>query len=221
MTDFAVLRQRMVDNQVRTSGVTDHDVIETFSTVPRELFVSAADRPFAYADRELPLSPSAGGGRTMMPAAQLARMVQLLPLRRDGKAMIVGCGVGYSAAILARLTGQVIAVEEDPTLAAAASEALRMDGMANARVVEARLVEGFAAEAPYDAILVDGAVEFMPDALIDQLAPGAALVAMLREGGTSRAMLYERVGGEAARWPHFDAWGGLLPGFATKREFVF
>jgi protein-L-isoaspartate(D-aspartate) O-methyltransferase len=221
MTDFAVLRQRMVDNQVRTSGVTDHDVIDTFLTVPRELFVSAADRPFAYADRELPLPSSAGGGRTTMPPAQLARMVQLLPLPTDGKAMVVGCGGGYSVAILARLAGQVIAVEEDPTLAAAASEALRASGSVNARVAPARLVEGFAAEAPYDAILVDGAVEFMPEALIGQLAPGGALAAILREGGTSRAMLYERVGGEAARWPHFDAWAGLLPGFVRKPQFVF
>jgi protein-L-isoaspartate(D-aspartate) O-methyltransferase len=221
MADFAALRQRMVDNQIRTGGVTDHAVLEAFLTVPRELFVAAAERPFAYADRELPLRSATGAPRTTMPAAQLAKMIQLLPLRAGGKAMVVGCGAGYSAAILARLTREVIAVEQDPELVAAAGEALRAYGAANVRVAQAALLEGFAAEAPYDAVLVDGAVEFIPDSLIVQLAPGGALAAIVRDGGASRAMLYENVGGEAARWPHFDAWAGLLPGFARKREFVF
>jgi protein-L-isoaspartate(D-aspartate) O-methyltransferase len=219
MDDFSTLRQRMVDNQIRPGAVTDHELIKAFLAVPREEFVAPAEQPFAYADRELRL-PSAGGAkRTMMPPVQLARLIQALPHGPDSKVMVVGCGAGYSAAILARLVGMVVGVEEDPLLAASARTNLQ--SLANVAVVEARLTDGCSAEAPYDAILVDGAVELVPFALIRQLSSDGALTAVEREERASRAMLYKRIGPEAAGWPLFDAWTGLLPGFARKREFVF
>ena len=219
MHDFAILRQRMVDNQIRPGAVTDLEVIKAILAVPREEFVAPAEQFFAYADRELGLPSAASAKRTMMPPVQLARLIQALPRLPDSRVMVVGCGTGYSAAILARLVGRVVGVEEDPSLAASARANLR--SLANVAVVEARLTDGCPAEAPYDAILIDGAVEFVPDALIRQLGPEGALAAIEREERVSRAILYERVGAEAARWPLFDAWTGMLPGFARKREFVF
>jgi protein-L-isoaspartate(D-aspartate) O-methyltransferase len=157
----------------------------------------------------------------MMAPVQLARLIQTLPLGPHAHAMIVGCGTGYSAAILSRLAASVVAVEEDAALAAIARARLAALPAANVTVVEGRLGAGHPARAPYDAILVDGAVEVVPESLLAQLrAEGALAVVELGEG-VSRAMLYERIGDEATKWPQFDAWAPLLPGFQRKREFVF
>ena len=119
------------------------------------------------------------------------------------------------------ILGSVVAVEEDETLARRASVLLREVGADNVGVTQGKLVEGRASEGPYDGILVDGAVEVLPDALIRQLRPGGYLATIERQDRISRAMLYERVGDGAARWPQFEAWAPLLPGFERKREFVF
>jgi protein-L-isoaspartate(D-aspartate) O-methyltransferase len=222
MNDFAALRQRMVDNQIRPGEVTDHDVIKAFLAVPREEFVAPAERPFAYADRELRMDDSAGRARMMMAPVQLARLVQKLPRGPETKAMVIGCGTGYSAAILARLTGLVIAVEENEALAQQARRLLEGLGAANVSVVTAPLVSGHPAAAPYGAILADGAVEVVPDTLIGQLTPEGSLAVIERDERLSRAMLYERIrGGDAGKWPLFEAWAALLPGFERKQEFVF
>ena len=219
MHDFAALRQLMVDNQIRPGSVSDYEVIKAFLAVPREEFVSPADRPFAYADRELALPASAGTRRTIMPPVQLARLVQALPLTETTRALIVGCGTGYSAAIVAHLAGAVIALEEDPALVAQARALLQ--SLPNVAVVTGKLADGYPVEAPYDAMLVDGTIEVLPGSLVTQLKPGGLLAAIERDDRVSRAKLYERVGTEAAGWPLFDAWSGLLPGFARPREFVF
>jgi protein-L-isoaspartate(D-aspartate) O-methyltransferase len=221
MDDYAALRQRMVDNQIRPSAVTDHDVIKAFLSVPREEFVSPAERPFAYADRDARMNGSTGSPRMMMAPVQLARLVQKLTRGPQAKVLVIGCGTGYSAAILARLAGRVIAVEEDDALAVRARQLLEGVGAVNVAVVSAPLVAGFPAEAPYDAILVDGAVEVLPDALIRQLKPDGVLGVIERDERLSRAMVYERLGDDAAKWPLFEASAALLPGFERKREFVF
>jgi protein-L-isoaspartate(D-aspartate) O-methyltransferase len=188
--------------------------------VPRENFVAEADRPFAYADRELLMSTAAPARRMMIPVL-LARLAQALALDPDGRAMALGCGSGWSAAVLSHLAGSVVAVEEDPALLAMAREALPAAGAANVTIVEGKLTEGCAREAPFDAILVDGAVEIVTDALVAQLKPGGLLAAVVRSERISRAMLYERVGGETTKWPQFEAWAPPLPGFERKPEFVF
>jgi protein-L-isoaspartate(D-aspartate) O-methyltransferase len=209
----------MVDNQLRTGSVTDHDVLRAFLNTPREEFVAAKDRAFAYADAELTLPSVSGAARAVMPPVQLARMIQALPRGPEVKALVVGCGAGYSAAILARLAGTVVAVEEDAALLGLARK--NLEAVRNVEVAEARLTQGYPQGAPYGAILVEGVVEVMPDTLIRQLAPEGLAVAIERDGRLSRATLYERVGDGSAQWPLFDAWGSVLPGFAKKPEFVF
>ena len=219
MTDFSALRQRMVDNQIRTSEVTDRAVLNAFLSVPREIFVEPQARPFAYGDAEVRMSPVSD--RRMMDAVRQARLIQVLPRGSDIDAMVIGCGSGYSAAILARLVGSVVAIEEDRALVALARGNLDAVGAQNATVVEAPLVEGDPARRLYGAVLVDGAVEIMPPSLVSQLVAGGALVAIERNGGVSRAMLYERVGPETTKWPLFDAWAPVLPGFERRPEFAF
>lgn len=218
MTDFAALRERMVDNQLRPSGITDVEVLAAFLEVEREQFVPPAERPFAYAERELKLT-GADPRRRMMVPVELARLIHALPRGPEVKVLIVGCGAGYSAAILGRLAGSVTALEDDPDLAATARD--RLAGAANVSVVSAALTGGHAAGAPYDGILVEGAVEVVPDALLEQLKPGGILATIERDERVSRGVIYERVGGDISKWPLFDAWAALLPGFERRREFVF
>ena len=220
MMDFAALRERFVDNQVRPSEVTDRELVRALLSVPREIFAHPSERPFAYSDRELRMSDAAPHRRMMEPV-QLARLLQMLPLAPSSKVMAIGCGTGYSAALLSRLAERVVAVEEDAGLAAAARDLLASLGAANVSVVEAGLAEGFPLDAPYDAILIEGSVEVVPDALIAQLKPEGALAVIERGERISRAMLYERIGERAAKWPQFEAWATPLPGFERRREFVF
>jgi protein-L-isoaspartate(D-aspartate) O-methyltransferase len=220
MDDFATLRQRMVDNQIRPSEIHDHDVIQAFLDVPREIFVAPRERPFAYADREL-LMADAAPERRMMDPVRLARLVHALSRGPEVKAMVVGGGSGYSAAILRLLVGSVVVVEEHPALAALARDNARALGATNISVVEAKLVDGYPGGSPYDAILVDGAVDFVPDALIGQLTHGGLLATIEREDRISRAMLYEKVRNRSTKWPLFEAWLTPLPGFVRPREFVF
>jgi protein-L-isoaspartate(D-aspartate) O-methyltransferase len=208
----------MVDNQIRPSEVTDHDLIKAFLSVPREVFVEEPERPFAYSDRELRL-PSAE--RRMIDPVQLARLLQELRIGPGTDMMIVAAGSGYSTALAARLAARVVAVEEDERLAARAEETLRSLGVENATIVRAPLTAGHPAGGPYDVILVDGAVETVPDALVLQLKADGRLAVIEREERISRAMLYERIGDRATKWPLFEAWATLLPGFERKREFVF
>jgi protein-L-isoaspartate(D-aspartate) O-methyltransferase len=217
--DFAALRQRMVDNQLRPSEVTDHAVIRAFLSVPREKFVAPEERPFAYADRDLRLAGARHRG--LMAPVQLARLVQLLPRTPATRLLVVGCGSGYAAAILTRLVGMVVGVEEDERLAALAAETLAELGVGNFVLCLGDLEAGCEAHAPYDGMLVDGSIEVFPDALRVQLAPGGVAVGVERGERISRAMLWERVGDDPARWPQFEAWAPPLPGFLRKREFVF
>jgi protein-L-isoaspartate(D-aspartate) O-methyltransferase len=208
----------MVDNQIRTSGVVDHAVLQAFLTVPREIFVDTTEQPFAYTDRDVKMS-ARSPHRSMMPPAQLARLLQALELPPESHAMLVGAGTGYSATILALIAGSVIAVEEDADLAASAEA--RLKNTADISLVERKLIEGNPEGAPYDAILVDGAVETLPSVLIEQLKPTAKLATIVRDERISRAILYERVGARADHRPLFEAWAPLLPGFERAREFVF
>jgi protein-L-isoaspartate(D-aspartate) O-methyltransferase len=219
MTDFAALRQRMVDNQIRPSEVTDHEVIKAFLAVPREDFVAPAERPFAYTDHDLRLPASAGTRRQMLQPVQLARMVQTLPHGPERTILVVGGGTGYSAAILARLVGRVVALEEDPALATFAETALA--GLGNVTLARGPLAAGLPGAGPYDGILIEGALEVLPRALVEQLKPGGLMLAIEQGERISRAMLYERVGNDVTNWPQFEAWAPVLPGFARVPEFVF
>jgi len=220
MEDFAVARTKMVDSQLRTENVTDYDVLAAMGAVPRELFVPPDQRALAYLDKDIPI----GGGtsrRYLMEAAPFARLLQLAEISKTDRVLDVGCGAGYSAAVLASLAGSVVAVESDPALAAQATRNLANLGIENASANVNALEEGHPSGGPYDVILLDGAVERIPDSLFDQLKEGGRLVAVVGYGRAAQATLFTRSDHEIGRRPAFNADVPPLPGFRKPEVFVF
>lgn len=217
MLDFAQARTTMVDTQVRPNDVTRFQVIEAMLTVPREVFVPAARRAIAYAGGEVPLP----GGRVLLEPRTLAKLIDALDPGPGELALDVAAATGYAAALLGRMTGAVVAVDE-PALSTAAEAALAEAGVANVAVVEGAPSAGWAAQAPYDAIVVSGgAVEVIPDAVLDQLAEGGRIAALFLRGDLGVARLGRKIRGEVSWRDLFNANAPLLPGFARPRGFTF
>lgn len=215
MADFALRRKTMVDTQVRPSDVTRFPVIDAMLAVPREAYVPDALREAAYAGENLPLAP----GRVVLEPRTLAKLLDALDLQPGELVMTVGAGLGYGAAVAARLAEAVIAVEEDEALAAEAQRRLAEQGVDNAAVHAGALAEGAARHAPYDVILVEGGAEVLPPALAAQLREGGRIGCLFVEGGLG-AVRIGRKTGDGLVWRFaFNAAAPVLPGFARSREF--
>lgn len=218
MTEFAAARLNMVESQIRTNKVTDPRVVEAFEAVPRELFVDAGKRGFAYIDEDLEVAP----GRYLLEPMVLARLLQAASPRAGGIALDIGCATGYSTAILARLVETVVGLECDRALMDAANRTLNALDVDNAVVVEGRLDAGYAKQAPYDAIVFQGAISEVPDGIKRQLADGGRLVAVISDpAGIGRGTLVQRDGDIFSSRTLFDAATPVLPGFAREIGFVF
>jgi protein-L-isoaspartate(D-aspartate) O-methyltransferase len=223
MIDFARLRQAMVDGQIRVNDVTDPGIVAAMLELPRERFVPAARRELAYLDDDLLIQPAQAGkaARYLMEPMVLAKLVQALGAGAGDKVLDVGCATGYSAALLGRLAAEVIALEEDSALAETAGRLLAELDVRNVKVVSGSLVAGWPATAPYDAILLQGSVEVVPEPLFAQLKEGGRLGAVVRSGSAARATIYTRIGASHAARSVFDAAVPALPGFAAPKSFVF
>lgn len=215
MTDFAAARRNMVEGQVRTADVTDLRIISAMLDVPREAFLPPAKAALAYLDLDVAL----GNGRCLMKPMVLAKLIQAADLAGGDRVLDVGCVTGYAAAVLARIAGQVVALEQDAGLARAARAALT--ALPNVAVQSGPLTEGWPLGGPYDAIVVEGATEFAPVTLLRQLKDGGRLVCVLGAGPGAKAMLYRRSGQDSGGRTIFDAAAPLLPGFVKPPEFAF
>lgn len=215
MTDFAAARRHMVDGQIRTTDVTDLRLISALLEVPRERFMPPASVSLAYLDLDVPV----GGSRRLLRPMVLAKMIQAADIKPTDRVLDVGCASGYGAAVLGYIAGNVIALEQDTGLANAASDSLA--AQRNVKVVKGPLADGWPQGAPYDAVVVEGATEVVPNALCQQLKNGGRLICVLGDGPGLKAMLYTRSGTEAAGRAVFDAPAALLPGFAKTPVFAF
>jgi protein-L-isoaspartate(D-aspartate) O-methyltransferase len=214
MLDYAQARRLMVDCQLRTYDVTDSAVLAAFDAVPREAFVAPGQEAFAYMDRDVPAT--ADGGRRLMAPMVLARLVQALAVRPGQRALDVATGLGYGAAILAKLGADVRGLEAEPSLAEEAGRRL-----APIAVHAGPIESGWTADAPYDAILVNGAIEARPDSLIQQLREGGRLACVIGRGRAAKATLFVKSGEAAGSRPLFDAAAPLLDAFRVEAGFVF
>ena len=212
--NFDDMRAAMTACQLRTTGTNDPRVLAAMGEVPRERFVPEARLPLAYADALVPL----GGGRELNSPMALGRLLTEAAPRRGERVLAVAVATGYAAAVLARLVGPLVAVEEDQALAAAARANLAGSGV---ELVEGPNKEGWRAGAPYDLILIDGAVESVPEALVGQLADGGRLAAGLVENGITRLAIGRRAGEGFGMAAFADAAAAILPGFARPRAFTF
>lgn len=220
MTDYAAARTIMVDTQIRTEGVVDHGIIRAMGEVPRERFVPAGARPFAYTDADI-LVKEDGHHRRLMRPATLARLVQAADIAPSDFVLVVGCATGYAAALIASLATSVIALESDEGLAAEASATLMDLGIGNVAVVTGPLEQGYASEGPYDVIILDGAAEEIPQVLFDQLKEGGRLVAVVGYNRAAPAMIFTKTDDDVGGRPVFDAFVPALPGFARPKAFTF
>lgn len=216
MTDFATRRRMMVDTQVRPSDVTKFPIIDAMLSVPRELFVPAALREAAYADDILPL----GGGRALLEPRTTGKMLDALDIQPSDLVLDLGCGLGYSAALIARLAEAVVAVEEDEAMAAEAQVNLSQTGADNAAVVAGPLAEGAARHGPYDAIMLEGGAEQVPDAVTGQLREGGRIAAIFMEESLGVCRIGYKIDGSINWRFAFNATAPLLPGFAREQAFA-
>lgn len=216
MTDFAARRTMMVDNQVRPNDVTKFPIIEAMLAIPREVFVPGAKREAAYVGENLDL----GGGRVMLEPRTLAKMLDALDIGPGDLVLDIGCGLGYSAAVMSRMAEAVVAVEEDAGLAGQAEALLAAEGCDNAAVIEAPLSAGSAKHGPYDVIAIQGAAETVPQALLDQLKEGGRIGAIFMEGALGVCRIGHKIDGRVNWRFAFNATAPVLPGFEAARGFT-
>ncbi|MFN3946344.1 MAG: protein-L-isoaspartate O-methyltransferase family protein [Allosphingosinicella sp.] len=212
--NFEHMRRAMVASQLRTTGVNDPRVVAAMREVPRERFVPGDKATLAYADALVTLP----GGRQLNGPMSTGRLLTEAAPRESDHCLLVGAATGYAAALLSRLTGSVVAVEEDAALVAFAREALAGSGV---ELIEGPLAEGHAARAPYDLILIDGAVEFVPQAIIDQLAENGRLAGAILDNGVPRLSLGRKAGGAFGTVAFADVATAVLPGFTRPKTFTF
>jgi protein-L-isoaspartate(D-aspartate) O-methyltransferase len=222
MTDIPLQRLNMVESQVRPSDVTDRRIIKAMLEVPREKFVPAALASMAYMDEPLQVGVADGWGARMLLAPRtFAKLVQLADVGSEAVVLDVGCATGYSTAVLARIAKRVVAVEVDTRLAQDARRLLAELNVSNATVLEGSLAAGAPADAPFNAILVNGGVQVVAPALLEQLADGGYLVAILADSVACRAQVWRRIGKAFDSRPAFEAGAAMLPGFERPAAFVF
>lgn len=213
--DFAVARENMVENDVRTSDVTDRRLIAAMRSIPREEFVPPEQREIAYGDLCVPI----GSGRYLLDPRTFSKLVQAADIKAGETVLDIGCGAGYSAVVLARLAGTVVAVEEDEALAKLAES--NFAGIPNLTLQNGPLGAGAAGRGPFDAIILEGMIEEVPQCLVGQLKADGRLLAVVGSGRAGRAMSFIKSGNALSGRGLFDAKAPMLPGFAKKRSFTF
>ena len=216
MADYAARRTKMVDTQVRPSDVTKFPIIDAMLTVPREVFVPAAQREAAYVGENLPL----GGGRVMLDPRTLAKLLDALDIQPTEVVLDIGCGLGYSTAVLAHLAEFVVALEDDAARATEAQAILSEQGIDNAAVMTGILSDGAAKSGPYDVIVIEGAVEQVPVALLDQLKDGGRIGAIYAEAALGVVRIGHKTDGRMNWRFAFNAGAPVMAGFQKQAAFV-
>lgn len=217
MADYQNRRTMMVDTQVRPSDVTKFPIIDALLAIPRENFVPDDMREAAYVGENMDL----GQGRVLLEPRTLAKMLEAANVQPSDVVLDLGCGLGYSTAVLAQLADFVVAVEPNPQWADEAQSILSAHGVDNAAVFEGDPAEGAAKNGPYDVIMVQGAVEMIPDALIEQVKDSGHIVAIFAEGALGTVRLGHKIDGVINWRMAFNAGAPVLSGFTKETEFTF
>lgn len=216
MMDFATARTNMIESQIRPNGVTDARVLAAIATVPREVFVPEELRAIAYMDEDVRIANAEGAPRHLMEPMAFARLLDLADISAGDIVLDIGCGSGYSSAVLAELAESVVAVEADEALAQSASDNLSALEIANAVVLNKPHAAGCKDEAPFDVIVINGRIPDVPQALLEQLKDGGRLVAARGEGPIASNEVWTRHGDRFANSSKGQATVSALPGFERE-----
>ena len=218
MTDFPLARRNMVESQLRPNLIADPALLAAVSEIPREAFLPAALRSVAYVDEDVPL----GGGRYTMEPLVLCKLLQAAAPKPADVALDVGCNIGYSTALLAKMVGTAIGIDEDGELIKAASASVHGLGIDNAVFMQRAPQSGYAEQGPYNVILINGAIDQVPQTLLDQLAEGGRLAAVIGKGRVAgRGTLFRKLAGAVSSRALFDAGTPSLPGLQHRPSFQF
>ncbi|WP_085308142.1 protein-L-isoaspartate O-methyltransferase family protein [Planktotalea arctica] len=216
MSDFTARRVMMVDTQVRPSDVTKFPIIDAMLDVARENFVPRDRREAAYMDGNIPL----GAGRTVLEPRSFAKMLDALDLQNDELVLDIGSGLGYSAAVMAHIAQAIVACEADESMSAESEVALNDAGIDNVIAHVGALDAGVPEHGPYDVIAIQGGVELVPDAILEQLKEGGRIAALFMEGALGEVRVGHKIGGRMNWRLAFNASAPILPGFAKERAFA-
>ena len=216
--DYSAARHNMVENQIRVNRVTHQGIINAFGEIPREVFVPDNLATLAYVDEKLMITE----GRYLLQPMVLARLLQSAKIRPDDVVLEIGCGTGYSTAILASIANTVVAIEEDETLAKQATNNMVELGVDNAAIMTSPLAEGYKKQHPYNAIVLSGSVAKVPESILAQLIDGGRLVTVVnKHDSLGKGVLMTKFGGSISTEEIFDAWTPILPGFEIPPSFAF
>lgn len=216
MQDFATLRTVMVDTQVRPQDVTKFNIIEAMLSVAREVYLPEAMRNVAYIGENVTLP----GGRVVLEPRTQGKMLDALNVEQDELVLDLGCGLGYSAAVLAHLAEAVVAVEEIEGMAEDAQSTLSAQGVDNVAVIEGALAAGSAKHGPYDVISIEGGVQDIPTAVTDQLKEGGRIAAIFMDGPVGECRIGHKLDGKVNWRMAFNATAPVLPGFTKQAGFI-
>ncbi|WP_412562236.1 protein-L-isoaspartate O-methyltransferase family protein [Thalassobius sp. MITS945101] len=216
MTDYAARRTMMVDTQIRPSDVTKFPIIDAMLAVPREEFVPGDKVEAAYVGENIDL----GGGRVVLEPRTLAKMLDALDIQNDELVLDLGCGLGYSSAVIARMAEAVVAVEDDEDRAEEAQAALARVGADNVALHIGAVAEGAAQHGPYDVIVLQGAAEHVPDEILNQLKEGGRIAALMAEGALGTVKIGYKIDGAMSWRFAFNAGAPVVPGFERHRAFT-
>ncbi len=222
--DYTAMRRNMIDCQLRTNNVTEPALLRAIEQTPREAFVPAARAEMAYMDRPVALDNGANGsvsGRVLNPPLSTALLLGAAQIKSSDHILLIGAATGYCASLLSRLAAKVVAIDDDATLIAFAQAQVTGAALKNVELATAPMADGFSAAAPYDVVVIDGAIEHLPDAIIAQLADGGRVVSGYKKGPVTQLVSGIKRGNTVALRAFMDNEIAVLPAFVRKPEFVF